>query len=63
MKDRNSETEGIAVFPRSIARGMAKAEIGSNRLMNEDWRLAAAVRAEKYSNPKLRGIKYAKRSK
>ena len=61
MKDRNSETEGIAVFPRSIARGMAKAEIGSNSLSKHPWRLAAAARAGKYAKKK-KGARNAERS-
>ena len=61
MKDRNSETEGIAVFPRSIARGMAKAEIGSNSLSKHPWRLAAAARAGKYARKK-KGANHAERS-
>ena len=61
MKDRNENPEGIAVFPRSIARGMAKAEIGSSSLSGHPWRLAAATRAGKYAR-RQKGDQHAKRS-
>ena len=61
MKDRNENPEGIAVFPRSIARGMAKAEIGSSRLSKYSWRQAAAARSGKQIRTQ-KGARHAERS-
>ena len=44
----------LTVFPRRLARRMAKAEIGSNRLKGQPWRLAAAARMERFKPKKAR---------
>ena len=61
MKEPRMDIEGIRIFPRGLARGMAKAEIGSNSLSKHPWRLAAAARAGKYARKK-KGARNAERS-
>lgn len=61
MKEPRMDIEGIRIFPRGLARGMAKAEIGSSSLSGHPWRLAAATRAGKYAR-RQKGDKHAERS-
>ena len=56
------EQRTLRVFPRSLARKMAKAEIGNNHLQGEDWRLAAATRQLKFREKKFRRLQYVKRN-
>jgi len=54
-----NEQKTINVFPRRLARRMAKAEIGSNRIKGMHWRLAAAARAARFAK---KGGTHAERS-